>query len=146
MERFLSMALRFQITPSVYLILRRGEEILLMRRANTGHQDGNYSVVAGHIKKEETPTIAVIREALEEVGISVKADDVKLVQVVYRALDARVNFFFAVDTWKGEPYNKEEDKCDDVRWFPIKNLPGNMAPYVKKAIIHYFKGIPYMEY
>lgn len=40
---------RFKVVPAVYLVLRRGEGVLLLRRANTGYQDGKYSLIAGHL-------------------------------------------------------------------------------------------------
>ncbi len=40
---------RFQLVPAVHLFLVREDEVLLSLRENTGFQDGNYSVVAGHL-------------------------------------------------------------------------------------------------
>lgn len=34
---------RFKLIPAVYLLLRQDNEVLLLRRANTGYQDGKYS-------------------------------------------------------------------------------------------------------
>ena len=40
---------RFSLPSAVHLFLLRGDEVLLLRRYNTGYEDGKYSVVAGHL-------------------------------------------------------------------------------------------------
>src|SRR3990167_3802399 len=109
---------KFKIIPSVYLILIKDNKILLLRRFNTGFEDGNYSLPAGHLNGGEKATDAMVREAKEETGISVSAGDLKIVHVMHRiGADERVNFFFSATRWTGEPAIQEFDKCDDLQWF-----------------------------
>ena len=54
---------------AVHIFLLRGDSVLLLRRSNTGFEDGRLSVVAGHVEPGESVTAAAIREAREEVGI-----------------------------------------------------------------------------
>ena len=42
---------------AVYLVLLRDEQVLMLRRHNTGYEDGNYSVIAGHVERDERFTI-----------------------------------------------------------------------------------------
>ncbi|MDZ7955173.1 NUDIX domain-containing protein [Nostoc sp. DedQUE09] len=58
----------FKLIPASYIILIKNEKILLIRRVNTGYEDGKYSVV-GLVDGNETFVQAVVREAKEEVGI-----------------------------------------------------------------------------
>jgi 8-oxo-dGTP pyrophosphatase MutT (NUDIX family) len=73
------------IIPTVYLILVRNSKTLLSRRCNTGFQDGNYSLPAGHLSNnEETFVQAMIREAREEVGVEISPVDLQLIHVMHR--------------------------------------------------------------
>jgi ADP-ribose pyrophosphatase YjhB (NUDIX family) len=112
------MTERFKLIAEVHLVLARDSSILLLRRFQTGYQDGNCALVAGHVDGNESAKTAMIREAYEEIGITLNLDDVQLVHTVHRTSNdgERVSFFFTVTRWQGEPYNREPNKCDDVRW------------------------------
>jgi ADP-ribose pyrophosphatase YjhB (NUDIX family) len=56
-----------------------------------------------------------------------------------------MDFFFLAEKWEGEPEIKEPDKCDDMSWFPINDLPENILPYVKNVIENYKDGIAFIE-
>lgn len=32
-----------------------------------------------------------------------------------------------------EPQNREPEKCEDMQWFPLNNLPQNITPQVQIA-------------
>lgn len=138
---------RFKIIPAVYLCLIRDKKILLLRRHNTGYQDGNYSLIAGHLDGNESLTQAMAREAKEEAGIIVKAEDLELIHVINRKSDdwERVDFFFKTNNWIGEPKIQETEKCDDLSWFPLDNLPTNMTTEVKQSLKHIVRKSPYSE-
>jgi 8-oxo-dGTP pyrophosphatase MutT (NUDIX family) len=137
----------FKLIPAVYLILVRGDKILMLRRFNTGYEDGNYSLVAGHVEENEPSIDALRREALEEAGIIIKPRDIKFVHLMHRKSDnLRVDLFFEVSKWQGEVTNKEPNKCDDLSWFSINDLPINTIPYVRQVIDVYTRGIYYSEY
>lgn len=132
---------RFRLIPAVHLFLLRGSRVLLLRRYNTGYEDGCYSVVAGHLDGEEEVKTAAIREAREEAGIEIAPRDLEIVGVMHRRSDdERVDFFVAASRWTGEIANREPDKCDDLAWFELDRLPANMAPYVRRALENYRAG------
>ena len=56
---------RFKLVPAAYLVIVREGKILLLRRFNTGFEDGNYSMIAGHLEGNETFIQAMVREARE---------------------------------------------------------------------------------
>lgn len=57
---------RAKFISAVHLIFQKGNKILLSLRKNTGWEDGKYSVIAGHVRSNETSIKAMIREAKEE--------------------------------------------------------------------------------
>jgi len=139
---------RFTLRSAVYLILIKDGKTLLARRFKTGWMDGNYSLVAGHLDGNESVFDAMIREASEEAGIKIEKIDLKPLKVLHRmSSDTKeyMDFFFIAEKWEGEPVIKEPNKCDDMGWFPINNLPENTLPYVKEVIENYKDGIPFIE-
>ncbi len=141
---------RFKIIPVSHLILIKDNNVLLSRRFNTGYEDGNYSVVAGHLDGNETFTVAMIREAKEEAGIEIRAEDLEVIHVMHRKsppeTNERIDFFLKASKWQGELKIMEPHKCDDLKWFPIDDLPANIVPYIKSAIENIQKGIFYSEF
>lgn len=140
---------RKKATPAVYLFLRKGVEILLGRRQNSGYYDRWYSVPAGHVEFGELPIGGLIREMKEELDITINSKDLRLVHIMYRAkhdeTGERLDLFFEAKKWSGEIKINEPHKCDDLRWFPVKKLPKNMMHHVKMALENVRKGIFYSE-
>lgn len=137
---------RFRLILSIYLILIKDGKVLLLRRANTGYEDGKYGLPSGHADGGETARAAACREALEEAGVKINPGDLKFAHAMHRLQnDERVDFFFTADKWEGEPANMEPEKCDDLNWFPLDNLPPNTIPYIKQAIEHSQSGVYYSE-
>lgn len=136
---------RFPVAVHVFLL--RAGEILTLRRFNTGYEDGNYSVPAGHLDGDETVVQAAIRETRGEVGIELRPEDVIVVGTMHRKSDSeRVDFFAVASAWSGEPSNCERDKCDDLSWAPLDALPVNTIPYVRRALENYAKGVWFEEF
>lgn len=127
---------RHQPFSAVYLLLLDGDEVLLLQRQNTGHRDGEYSLVAGHIDEGEAATEAMVREAREEVGIEIDRSALEPVHVIHRNAGERayVDIFFACEEWAGEVRNKEPEKCAGIAWYDRSDLPANTVPYVEQAI------------
>jgi 8-oxo-dGTP pyrophosphatase MutT (NUDIX family) len=138
---------RFKLIAAVYLLFRRGDEILLLLRANTGYEDGNYGLVSGHVDGDEPLAVAAAREAREEAGVEIDRTDLILRTVMHRRQDdERVEFFFEPSRWRGEIHNMEPDKCAALTWFPLDGLPANTIPYVREAIARSVDGVPYSEF
>jgi 8-oxo-dGTP diphosphatase len=132
---------RFKMMSAVHLFLLRGHAVLLLRRFNTGYEDGNYSVVAGHVDGDEEIKAAMMREAREEAGITVLQEDLEVVGVMHRKSDdERIEFFLVAERWTGELRNCEPERCDELAWYDLDDLPLNVLPYIRKALENYRVG------
>ena len=136
---------RLKLRVAVYILLIKEGKILLSHRFNTGWQDGNYGLPAGHLELNETIIEALLREIDEEIGITLKQEDIIFAHTMHRKSNY-MDLFFVAKSWVGEPHNMEPDKCDGLQWFSLDNLPDNMVPSVKSAIQNYQNGIPFSDF
>jgi 8-oxo-dGTP diphosphatase len=127
---------KFMVRAAVYLILVKNNKVLLSRRYKTGWMDGMYSLVAGHIDGNEPVGDSMIREAYEEAGIKIAKKDLIPNKVLHRWTEdcEYMDFFFTARKWTGNPKIMEPNKCDDMSWFPVNNLPPNTLPYIRNVI------------
>jgi 8-oxo-dGTP diphosphatase len=144
---------RFKLISAVHLLLVRNGQVLLLRRFNTGYEDGNYSVPAGHLDGNEPASEAMIREAREEIGVDIDPADLEVVHVMHRQaaqddrqVNERVDFYLTASHWEGEPKIMEHDKCDELSWHPIDRLPDNTIPYIRAALTAHLSGEYYSEF
>jgi ADP-ribose pyrophosphatase YjhB (NUDIX family) len=142
-----------KIIPAVYVLLRRGNKVMLLRRANTGYKDGMYSLPAGHLNGGETALAAVVREANEEVGLALNPAQLTLRHTMHRKAEPgndtgmeRLDLFFDIREWAGEPVNAEPHKCDELHWAALDNLPPDVIPEVRQALQHIQAGVPYSDF
>ena len=131
---------RFQVIPAAYVVLRRGDEVLMLLRANTGYMDGYWAVPAGHVEKDESVLAAALREVREEVGVEIDPDDLVPVTAMHRtggngqAIDERVDFFFTTSRWRGEPRLMEPGKAAGLSWFALGELPDPVVPHEARVL------------
>ena len=139
--------MRTTFPVTVHLFFFRGNQVLLSRRFNTGYADGQYSVPAGHLDGGETVIAAAAREALEEVGVRIEPQDIEFSSVLHRIEDQeRVDFFVTVHRWEGELFNAEPEKCDDLLWVNVDQLPDNTIPYIRRSLQNHFKETRFDEF
>lgn len=145
---------RFVVVPAAYVFLlrpgRSGDEVLLQLRRNTGYMDDHWAAAAaGHVERGETAYDAAHREAAEELGIS--GADLRFELTMQRtrhdlAIDERVDFFFTARTWTGEPRIVEEEKCAELRWCPLHDLPDPVVPHERVALAQLGTGVKYLTF
>jgi len=143
------MADRHRSIIDLHLILRRDDSrILLLRRANTGYCDGRLHLPSGHLEAGESAVDGVIREAREEVGVTVSPADLQFVHAMHRSGEDggtdRIGLFWQTTRWVGEPSNAEPAKCSELLW--VDQLPPDTIGYPAAGIHHAADGIAFSLY
>jgi len=132
-----------------HLYLEQDGAVLLGRR----HPDSFYApstwhVPAGHCELESVRA-CVVREAAEELGISVAERDLTLVHTVHMTHPGnarpRLQLFFAASHWQGEPQLMEPDRCTEWKFWPLTALPTPLVPYTGTALAAIGRGEAYSE-
>ena len=127
---------RFTVVPAAYVLLRRGDEVLLQLRRGTGYYDEYWAFgAAGHVEAGESLTAGAAREALEELGVEVAPGALELLTLMHRTdgsgrpIEQRFDVFFEVGEWAGEPRLLETQKAAALEWFPLDALrDGRLEP------------------
>lgn len=145
----MSSSERHRVKFAVYTILRDGNKVLLSLRQNTGWKDGWYSLVAGHVEVGETAEQATVRETKEEAGIDILTANLRHVFTMQRTSDQPgddyIDLFFECDTWSGELQNTEPEKCAELCWVDVDQLPENTLEYIRTVLRTYPSGHTYIS-
>jgi ADP-ribose pyrophosphatase YjhB (NUDIX family) len=137
-----------QLPVAVHVFLFRSDRVLLLRRANTGYADGQWSVPAGHLEGNETVTQGARRELVEEVGVSLPAERLAFAGVMHRTeRGGRIDFFLRAElrATDSQPSNREPHKCSELAWTDPKALPPDVIPYIRAALAQLADGIAFAE-
>ncbi len=141
------------VIPS--LILKKGPMIFLTKRsASRPIWPAHWHCVMGGIEKGESPQEAIIREAEEEIGITITNTSLECVlfedykDVAHpRNTFYGLRLFFVADLEDGqEPVNKEPLKQDAMGWFSLDALPEPMIPTIAFGLKAYFNKECYAEF
>ena len=85
---------------------------------------------------------------MEEADVGIRREDLEVVHVMHRTApdSERIELFMKPASWSNSPRIMEPDKCDDMGWFPLNDLPDNTIPYVRQAIDMIVASEPYSEH
>lgn len=127
---------RTKTRMAVYLIALENNKLLLGKRQNTGHMDGCWSLLAGHVYEGESCLLAVIREAQEECGLNLAPTTLELIGAMHHRSGEfdYANYIFRVDISGQKISNLEPEKCAEWSFFAPDNLPEPMQDYIKFII------------
>ena len=121
------------------------KQILMLKRAGTGYCDGYYDLPGGHLEANEDIFDGMIREAKEEIGISIKREDMEILHIYHRYKRGMLKFVFKADKYEGTPINNEPDKCEKIEWIDFENLPENIVPSIKIELDNIKNGVYYSK-
>ena len=99
---------------------------LLGLRAKHKSGGGQWGLIGGTQTIGETMEETLQRELLEEIGITVKLEDVVWNNFFQCLVNEKIHFDhhgFVIENWSGEIENREPDKCDELKWFSEDELP-----------------------
>jgi len=107
------------IPVSAGLVIIHDNKILLGRPSCNKKKDTNYSIPKGHVEKDEPIITAAIRETYEEVGLSIKHDQITSGPYNYKYKNKRKNlFFYIVDVKDLSDIGMKTDIVDKVNLKP----------------------------
>ncbi len=117
---------------SIYMLITNNNKILLQKRKGSKLWPGYYALPAGHIDEGENQYEALTREAKEELGIEIDLKDIINSYVVLRRnffeidgkkLEPYIDYYFEISKYRGIPKIMEIDKCDELIWADVNDLP-----------------------
>lgn len=138
---------RENFLSAIYLIIKNEEgKILLQRRQGTKLWPGFLALPAGHVDENENVYEAAIREAREELSITIDENDISDVFVVNRrnkSLAPYFDVYFEISAYEGEIKINEPEKCSEIKWCDINALPQDMIDFEIEAIKNRQKNIKF---
>lgn len=123
---------------AVHMLIMDNNKILLQKRKGSKLWPGYYALPAGHIDEGENQYDALIREAKEELDIEIDLKDITNSYVVLRRnffeidgkkLEPYIDYYFEISKYKGTPKIVEFNKCDELIWASIEELPEPFINY-----------------
>lgn len=138
---------REKFLSAIYLIIKNDkDQILLQRRSGTKLWPGFLALPAGHIDKGENAYEAAIREAKEELNINIRLDNIVDTFVVNRRNETLMPYYdiyFEINSYEGTIIINEPEKCSELVWVDINNLPEDIIHFEKEALINNKNGIKF---
>lgn len=112
------------VTMGAIIINKERTKLLLGKRSPKITNGGKYNLPGGFLGRDETTSVAILREIYEETGY--KAKIISLFRVndnPFRPQEDRQNVDFAYIVEAGERVGKKDWESTEIKWFNMNNLP-----------------------
>ena len=122
--------------PGVTAVVRRGDDVLLVRRSD----NGQWAPVTGIVEPGEDPGVAARRETWEETRVDVTVDRLAMVSVTPPITHVNGDRAIYLDhtfacTWVGGEATVGDDESLEVRWVPRDQLPPMKAELAARIAV-----------
>ena len=138
---------REEFLSAIYMIIKNEKgEILFQRRCGSKLWPDFLGLPAGHVDKGEDVYQALVREAREELNIDINVKNIEDTFVVNRInmnLKPSYDVFFVIKNYKGIIKINEPNKCQELKWVLLDNMPDDVIEFEKIAFTNYKKGIKF---
>jgi len=127
------------------MLLKKGKVLLGKRHddpikaGSLLHGEGTWTIPGGKLHFGESFEDAAYREVLEETGLKVKKEKLKIISVSNDIVKEAhfVTLGFLCKDFEGEPQVKEPDEITEWKWFSFSNLPAPIFFPTEKIIKNY---------
>jgi 8-oxo-dGTP pyrophosphatase MutT (NUDIX family) len=121
-----------------------GRVLLLQRGARSKFAPLYWDLPSGKADKGEAVTTTAVRELKEETGLTVDPAALKVAGIIHGAWGVEapngfLTIIFAARCWQGQPANAEPRKHAKVAWFPVGDVPAELVPDRREALLGYLR-------
>lgn len=140
---------RYSLNASVFAVVRQGNRVLSLRRSGTGWLDSHWSLPAGAHDGQTSLVESVLRELIEETGLTAEASNCRLLHVLQVFNPDGVEWlglYFGLDAFTGTPVVAEPEKHDAIEWRDLTEAVDPTVPYVRAALEQIASGSNFSVY
>ena len=138
----------------VILLLMRDGKVFLQKRESADGWLNRYAPVAGKVDDFELPSQAMIREAAEEIGITIQPENLRMACMVqWNALPDKhgqlknyIEYYYQCDVFDGEPVIMEPEKASDIGFYALDQLPDKTVGSVNLVLDAIERGQYFLEW
>ena len=115
-------------------ILRDGKQLLYRRKRTP--EAGHWNIVGGKVDHMEHSSVAAIREAEEESGLTIGSVDFLTVSEQVFETDGHhwISVIYKTEDFSGEPRVMEPEKLPEFGWFAFDEMPAPLSRFAADAI------------